>query len=87
VKKLIALLLCAGMTGCVMNKPAQRPAPGGQGATARAAEAKLAEKFPLVEPETITADNAAVKSRELQSELDRAAKNLAAARAANDQVK
>src|SRR5262249_15292458 len=78
--KLIDLLMCAALTGCMINKPLPSTV-GTRPATDVGAEAKLAEKLPLVTPESITADNAAAKGRELQAELDRAAKNLAAARA------
>jgi len=86
VRKLIVLMLCSAMTGCMINPP--KPATPGPSATVFDAQAKLADKLPLgVTPESVTQDNAAAKSRELQAELDRASKNLAAARATSDATK
>ncbi len=86
MKKLFALLMSVAMTGCIMNPPAHNAVPATKSPELDA-QAKLAEKLPLVTPDSITADNAAAKGRELQAELDRAAKNLAAARVASDQPK
>jgi hypothetical protein len=79
MKKLLAFMICAAMTGCMINPP--KPSAPVKGSGVVDAQAKLADKLPLVTPESITSDNAATKSRELQAELNREAKNLAAARA------
>ena len=90
MKKLLAFLICAALSGCMINPPKSgKWPPGGDMKMADPKpEAKLADKLPLgVMPESVTQENAAAKSRELQAELDRAAKNLAAARADSNSVK
>jgi hypothetical protein len=85
MKKLLAFVICASMTGCMINPP--KPSAPVKGSGDIDAQARLADKLPLVTPESISSDNASTKSRELQAELDRAAKNLAAARAEANQPK
>jgi hypothetical protein len=89
VKKLAILMMCCAMTGCIMGKGKK---PGDwKGGDAKpgdvSAEKKFAEKLPVVDPKSVTAENGALKARELEAELNRASKNLAAAKDSGDAVK
>ena len=85
MKPLLPLLLAACLAGCMSTKTQQKET---DRLTAHAAEAKLAEKLPLaVQPESITKENCVVKAHELEEELQRDYKRMAAARTSSDAVK
>ncbi len=84
MKKLLPLLLAGCLAGCMSTKSDKKPDPSDK----LAAEAKLNEKLPLaVQPESISKENGVAKARELEEELTRDAKRMAAARSTPDQMK
>lgn len=71
MRKLLPLLLTgAALTGCLSSKSAKmevgkKPMPGLE------AEAKLAERLPIVTPESVNPHNASEKATQLAEELRR----------------
>ena len=86
-KSLALLLLTATLAGCMINRPATAPSANSHAAAADAAEAKLAAKLRLVTPESVTPQNYATKVREMEDELNFAARRGEAARTVADAQK
>ena len=87
MKKLLMLVaLACGLTGCKMTRPATKvPQAAAKTKAAKAspdlaAEARLAERLPLVTPDSINPQNAAAKAREMAEELNRDARRMDSAR-------
>jgi hypothetical protein len=82
MKRAIALLMIASMVGCMSNRSQKKLDAKANGNLA--AERKIAEKLPIVKPESVTSRNAMAKARELEEEMNRDEKRLAAANSADD---
>jgi len=79
MKKLLPLLMCAALAGCLTTK-SNKVGVKGLGSPDLAAEAKLAEKLPIVTPDSVNPQNYAAKVREFEDELTRDSRRMDAAR-------